>query len=621
MGILSDSFWRCLVVALLLLNSLWLLFQVNTDHAALSAPTALNWWFKHKPTFDTIDLSAPPSAPLELPTAAWIFNAVHNTMRILGNSVARNGFSFVSGHVPVGTFLYHGKTGAEPPAPGTMEWLAFDAEYSMVMLGGPFRSNNDSHFLTYVTTAPLKILNVDGASASLFPIGTMDSQGFVLDQPKPDWERFTEYERAELLCEFGKHSDVDGYVRLNTGFELILCDFGNPKVKLISNVDAITEYDDGFVSDDDNHNKSSMTQNLHKLLESRLDPSTLESQQETKYSGAINSQEEGPGRRPGHPPWRRTPKQARNSNDNQWAWVKSGVYHYNGDPRIVPDFRGFVSLYGRPEYYNLTGPVYTHRLLDAPPALRDEVRADLTAVLSVEQKYMDSNGVNWQTVTDDISGRFAPTLLVLNQTLGNLVALISSESTLSEEEETLEVRHAKTRVVRETAILLRQFTQRTTGGHAQGVAACRAFWDPARYLPSEYKANNLEKRIQGAVHVVMDELCGVIFDVFDWATPSPLAGSHEDEENYGSDAWNISSSAANSDESEIEYYAKRLASVIETLGWTEFMGCGPESCGIGEECYFPMWPGSNVKDEDYAIGMRCVSAKTFERPDFHNDEA
>ena len=131
-----------------------------------------------------------------------------------------------------------------------------------------------------------------------------------------------------------------------------------------------------------------------------MDPSTLESQQETKYSGAINSQEEGPGRRPGHPPWRRTPKQARNSNDNQWAWVKSGVYHYNGDPHIVPDFRGFVSLYGRPEYYNLTGPVYTHRLLDAPPALRDEVRADLTAVLSVEQKYMDSNGVNWQTVTD-----------------------------------------------------------------------------------------------------------------------------------------------------------------------------------------------------------------------------
>jgi hypothetical protein len=617
MEFLSYSFWRCLVVTLLFFNSFWLLFQVYTDSAALFAPTTLACWFNRKPSFATIDLSAPPSAPLDVPTAAWVFNAVHNTLRILGNSVAHNGFSFVSGHVPAGTLLYHGKIGAKPPEPGTMEWLAFDAEYSMAMLSGPFRSSNDSHFLTYVTTAPLKILNVDGASASLFPIGTMDSQGFVLGQPKPDWEGFTEYERARLLCEFGKHAGVDGYVRLNTGFELILCDFGNPKVKLVSNVNAITEYHDGFVGDDNNYNESSMAQNLLKLLESRLNPmSTLQLQQQTESSTAINAQEGRPRRHP-----RPTPEQARHFNDNEWAWIKAGVRHYNGDPRIVPDFRGFVSLYGRPEHYNLTGPVYTHRLLDAPSALRDEVRADLAAVLSVDQKHMDSNGVNWQTVTDDISGRFAPTLLVLSQTLSNLVARISGTSSLSEEKEMLEVCRAKTRVVRETSILLRQFTQRATGRHKQGVTACRAFWDPVRYLPDEYKPNNLEKRIQGAVHVVVDELCGIVFDVFDWATPSPLTGSRADAENYGIESLSINSSAAWSTTSEIEYYAKRIASVIEIIGWTEFMGCGPESCGIGEECYFPMWPSSNVMDKDYAIGMRCVSAKTFEQRGFRHEVA
>ena len=81
-------------------------------------------------------------------------------------------------------------------------------------------------------------------------------------------------------------------------------------------MDAITEYDDGFVSDDDNHNKSSMTENLHKLLEFRLDPSTLESQQETKYSGAMTHRG-GSARRA--PALAGAPKQARNSNDNQWG--------------------------------------------------------------------------------------------------------------------------------------------------------------------------------------------------------------------------------------------------------------------------------------------------------------
>lgn len=610
MGFFSHSFCRILIVTTTFLISFWLLFWVNTDSTTQSPSTAPAWWrFKNEPTFTTIDLSAPPSTPLELPMAAWFFNAVHNTMRILGNSVAHNGFSFVTGHVPAGVLLYHGKIGAEPPAPGTMEWLAFDVEYSMVMLSGPFRDKNESHLLTYITTAPLKVLNIDGASASLAPLGTMDSQGFVLNQPKPDWERFTEYERAHLLCEFGKNSDVDGYVRLNTGFELILCDFGNPKVKLVSNLNIVTEYDDGFVSDG-NNTESTIDHSVFNLVESRFNTKSVQIfKQQTKSRNSFYSSKE-PSRR--YRP-QVTPEQLRHANDNKWAWVKAGVNHYNGDSRIVPDFRGFVSLYGRPNHYNFTGPVYTHRLLDAPPALRDEVRADLSAVLSVAQKNIDSKGINWQIVTDDITGRFAPILLSLNQTLGSLIAQISNSSTLSEKE-MLEVRHAKTRVVRETSILLRQFTQRTTGEPVQGVTACRAFWDPARYLSDEYIPNNLEKRIQNALHVTTDALCKIVFDIFDWATPSPLIDYPT--ENHKND---IISNSSGFIFSEIEYYSKWLSNLIGVLNWTEFMSCGPEACDVDEKCYFPMWPSSTVTDEDYAIGMRCVSAKTFERIEFHKN--
>lgn len=124
----------------------------------------------------------------------------------------------------------------------------------------------DSHLLTFRTTREVKCLYFDGTSASLMDDGSMDSQMLLLfnsSDKVPPPPRFgppvrngssahrgngtfrgpieAEYDRAHGLCDLIKRKDLggigwgyEGIVRMNTGFELIWCNFSSPSAKLIS---------------------------------------------------------------------------------------------------------------------------------------------------------------------------------------------------------------------------------------------------------------------------------------------------------------------------------------------------------------------------------------------------
>lgn len=507
-------------------------------------------------TFETIQLSGNSTStfPVNLQTAAWMFNAVHNTMRILGNTVARNGLSFVPGYIPAGTLFYHGKIGPSPPS--GMEWLAFDPEYSLNMLQGPFWTPNNSYLLTFTNIKPLKVLNIDGASAALFPDGTFDSQGFVLNQTKSDWIGFKEYERANLLCEFGKELGVDGYIRLNTGFELIVCSFENPKLNLVSNVKLLStplDIDDGVlaVSDD-----------LHLLAARKPAQTTLKSQ---------NALGPPPQNDLGRAPQNALVAPRKRNPVPGFEWVQSGVRHFYGDPRVIPDFRGFVSIYGR-DKFNLEGPIYTHRLYKAPISLQQEIRSDLLAVMSVDQPALDiGQAINWQTVTDEIVGKFKPLLVSINETFNAL-----------DNDQDLEKARKKIQIY--TTSLVRRFTNYSNGettNSPQSLENCINSWDPSGQLP----LTNLEKRILASVRQVTTALCQYSYDAHRWVSLNPSV-------------------------SPIQDLATRIKNLIDTLGWVDFMQC-PEKCAANQVCYFPMWPYSRISDQDYNIGLRCFSIPDY----------
>lgn len=225
------------------------------------------------PNLDSQDGPILPSKNSARENANHIFNAIHSAGRQWGSSLNHNGFSFIPGVVPEGTLLYHGALSNKSIT--GLEWLAFEIEHAQVFAASrpvsrrkppgdrPILSEGDrsgdqlpkaadhsrwelrrrhpepgqgkprnqrGYFHTFRATRQLELLLIDGMSAGKTDMGTLDSQDLVLRENKtkhdaPGW--FDEIPRALDLCDLAKDWGVDGFVRLEIGFEIIYCDFSS----------------------------------------------------------------------------------------------------------------------------------------------------------------------------------------------------------------------------------------------------------------------------------------------------------------------------------------------------------------------------------------------------------
>ncbi|KAF2479673.1 hypothetical protein BDY17DRAFT_43195 [Neohortaea acidophila] len=191
-----------------------------------------------------------------------IFHSTFALLQQWPNTFFEYGHTIAPCKVPKGTNLYHASSdGKRPPEP---EFLAFDPEMAYWILG----TTPDSHMFTYRTRREVQCLYFDGSSASLRRDGSMDSQmAFLYNStynipPKPilelppEFRNLTgnktffndialEYTRAEKLCDFihnhslgGPGWGYEGVVRMNTGFEMIWCNFSSPSVELVSRLNV-----------------------------------------------------------------------------------------------------------------------------------------------------------------------------------------------------------------------------------------------------------------------------------------------------------------------------------------------------------------------------------------------
>jgi hypothetical protein len=235
--------------------------------------------------------------------ANHIFNSLHSSMRQWGSSWHHNGMSFYLASVPEGTQFYHG-TRSEYRVNGT-EWLAFEPEHALnfarvshgkgrgpggpgggppgggppplpmrkeIMKKGKQEILHDSaadkagveeeaeewgYLHTYVTNKDLRLLYIDGLSAGKTDMGTTDSGDriFLRDQdlslPEKDPSHSSgpggEYARAVLGCDIAKNEwndRIDGILRAEAGFEIILCDFARDLD--VVRINAAKKEDDSF---------------------------------------------------------------------------------------------------------------------------------------------------------------------------------------------------------------------------------------------------------------------------------------------------------------------------------------------------------------------------------------
>lgn len=181
-----------------------------------------------------------------------IFNAIHSAARQWGSSVHHNGVSVFPVTIPAGTLLYHGNAYAKVPE--RPDWLAFEVEhgeYFARKLISSFGSSSGVHVVSerdafamkksgpsnfgpgylhvYQANRPLRLLYFDGMSAATgSPLGPSDMQEYMFLNHTWNWDSdggIMDYGAA--LCKKGAEWGVEGFVRMEAGFEVIKCDFSD----------------------------------------------------------------------------------------------------------------------------------------------------------------------------------------------------------------------------------------------------------------------------------------------------------------------------------------------------------------------------------------------------------
>lgn len=220
--------------------------------------------------------------------ANHIFNTIHSSMRQWGSSLNHNGMSLFPAIVPQGTILHHG-TGMQGAVTG-MEWVAFERDHALqfahlylkpppgprfpdmrngeevypdknrvVFLRNKQHSlhsqrqppNDDPLWIlpgylhSYSARQDLRLLYLDGSAAAKSKKGTLDVSDLLIlndTQTRMSFDR----DRARRLCQIVAKdwgSRIDGFIRMEAGFEIIICSFAK-SLRLVETLRA-QDYDEG----------------------------------------------------------------------------------------------------------------------------------------------------------------------------------------------------------------------------------------------------------------------------------------------------------------------------------------------------------------------------------------
>ncbi|KAH8890325.1 hypothetical protein GQ53DRAFT_650463 [Thozetella sp. PMI_491] len=346
-----------------------------------------------------------------LSSASGLFNAVHSAMRQWGSSMHHNGMSFFPVTIPAGEILYHGSEWSDR-RPETFEWLAFEIEHALPFaqsdepssqypLGDADKTGNRvlqlqqgdpkpymrGYFQTYRAARDLNLVLIDGMPAAKSPIGTLDSTDYIL----LDWDHKTappdrrglamkEYQRAYELCRLASDWGIDGWIRMETGFEIIYCDFSEQ-----GGLDLVSSLGTSF----------------------------------TNETGPVGNQLT----------W----------VERAWAmefeWIRAGAQRYRGlqAGRAEIDFSGMVSSFAYP--MNLTNPNVARqdlpRVLSSTPADRRAIRERVAQVMTA-RKGQASKTVRWRAIVDSIVTRYSDRIRALAHGELSVVELRTSLVTLLE---------------------------------------------------------------------------------------------------------------------------------------------------------------------------------------------
>ncbi|KAI9435521.1 hypothetical protein H4582DRAFT_1817493, partial [Lactarius indigo] len=447
-----------------------------------------------------------------------IFNSVSGLLQRWSNALHRNGHSLVPVTIPKGTMLYHGRV--DPQMPVSPDWVAFDFEHAYLFC------RQSCQMVSLQAKRDLRLVYFDGLSAAKMKDGTLDSQDVLLwGRPRPD-KFYSEFERIEGLCDWGKPLGLDGFVRMEFNFEAMICDLD--LLEVVSFVDLIP-----------------------------LNPTTI------------------PGRLPGIPISNHLARSSQAPIPLAYrrgvveAYL-SGIWHDRapGETRLRPDYSGLVTFYD-PSLSSLVEARYgkdrLHLRLEGISALDAErVRAELQTVLTREKDV--GSGIDWGSVVQIVTDRYANHLEYLR------FLLSPNTTTFADSRERAAVAREQLFVMLAPYITAASIPERLPASADLSWAvpvAQRCTTAQTSHIPLGTLTPQ-EARIHAAVENTLHEICRRL--VLVWA------------EFFDVEAADV---ARATEASEMAH--GHISDLMAWLDWSVWVRCEP-GCGLGEFCYSPSWP-------------------------------
>lgn len=314
--------------------------------------------------------------PIDLTNASAVFNAVNGAGKQHDSNIKPVGVSFIPAYIPANTPLFH-STGKQS-VPSLFEWVAMDREFSYSFAHFPrhgkpsrfhsdqriFKSDGRNYLYTFVNPKPLdKLIFLDGALAAKTDSGEMDQQLVLSGQEDPDAYVY-EREAADRICKWGKPFGLQGVVRLEVGFEVIICNFND--LQLVSNVSLANPVDIlDFPAETGSDDPEELSRK--RILDEAMAQLGLE-------------------------------------------WVQAGSLVNHGEKRIKLDLSHMVTPLNKTW---IDPDPYKRRLNKIPQTVKDDIRRTLSHHL----KRPVIQGRDWQTLAERVVGKFSPLLLLLNNTM------------------------------------------------------------------------------------------------------------------------------------------------------------------------------------------------------------
>ncbi|OCL06213.1 hypothetical protein AOQ84DRAFT_297419 [Glonium stellatum] len=458
---------------------------------------------------------------------------------------------------------------------------------------------------TMVTKKALRVIYFDGQSASLTTTGSLDSQmaALGLSVPiNPSYNHvYNETLRAHQLCDLAHELRIDGVVRMNAGFEVMLCDYA------VSGVQEI------------------ITSNI-----------TVPENQQRENDPSLP-----------HDPHRTPPLGYGNlfAEQNSWEWLRSGAWGYGEsghaggstlERRVGLDLCGMITFYD-PQLRSLSGSHHGgvshyntyqngwglrrgHRLLNIGKSDAKRVQKWLkyttTSMNALDSERSPCSGIDWQALTEVIVDHHISRAGEIHRTLKQKDN--SSDDTSAILVKVHELSHA---------ILCPYFQYPSIANLPlsyimnQTITQCAAAYTEHIDLDS---LGRFELLIKESIHKIMFRLCTTEWKLFEWS------GTHNTNLfDIVEASGEIRSSKSKIDlTEEIERFRIETTSIMQWLGWEKWQDC-EEECKWKELCYIPMWPviyapgkhqggiygGSALSAEEMCDFWRskCLSRDDFDR--------